>query len=210
MDKMEKAEKVVDKTGVSYEDARTALEQTDYDVLDAIVWLEQHGKTERRSASYSTEGETRYDSSIEMSHAQKDYEEATHRSEFSEKFEDGFGRFMSSLGAFFKRSVQITLVVSRKGERLFTVPLLLFVILLIVGFWIVVPLMLVALFFGVKYSFDGIRPVTVDLNDLSEKASRGAESLKQDLKSGVQAADPTTGTPEAGAGETPKGQPDQR
>jgi hypothetical protein len=199
MDKMEKAEKVVEKTGVTYEEAREALEATDYDVLDAIVWLERRGKARPQSASYSTSSENRYDTSIEMSHAQSDYEKATRENGFAKALD----RFFKWLGAVLKKSVQITLVVSRKGERLFSIPLLLFIILLIVAFWVVVPLMIVGLFFDIKYSFEGIKPITVDLNDLSEKASKGAETLKNDVTNGAQSVDSehngngstTSGTP---------------
>ena len=44
MDNLEKVEKLREKTGVSYEEAKAALEATNYDVLDAIIYLEKNGK----------------------------------------------------------------------------------------------------------------------------------------------------------------------
>ena len=44
MDKLEKVEKLREKTGVSYEDAKNALEACDYDLLDAIIYLEKLDK----------------------------------------------------------------------------------------------------------------------------------------------------------------------
>ena len=44
MDQLEKVEKLREKTGVSYEDAKNALEACGYDLLDAIVYLEKLGK----------------------------------------------------------------------------------------------------------------------------------------------------------------------
>ena len=44
MDKLEKVEKLRAKTGVSYEDAKNALEACDYDLLDAIIYLEKLDK----------------------------------------------------------------------------------------------------------------------------------------------------------------------
>ena len=41
MDKLEKVEKLREKTGVSYEEAKNALEACDYDLLDAIIYLEK-------------------------------------------------------------------------------------------------------------------------------------------------------------------------
>ena len=42
MDRLEKVEKIRKKTGVSFEDAKTALDAADGDVLDALVWLEKN------------------------------------------------------------------------------------------------------------------------------------------------------------------------
>ena len=38
MDQLEKVEKIREKTGVSYEDAKDALEACNYDLLGAIVY----------------------------------------------------------------------------------------------------------------------------------------------------------------------------
>ena len=54
MNKLDKVETVREKTGVTYEEAREALEHHDYDVLDAIVELEQQGKTQTHTAHHTT------------------------------------------------------------------------------------------------------------------------------------------------------------
>ena len=48
MDNLEKVELVREKCGVSYEAAKDALEANDYDVLEAIVYLERAGKTTQK------------------------------------------------------------------------------------------------------------------------------------------------------------------
>ena len=54
----ETIERLRDRTGVSYEDAREALELSDDDVLDALLWLEKNGKTAPpRVGSYTTEAD---------------------------------------------------------------------------------------------------------------------------------------------------------
>ena len=40
----EQIERLMDHAGVSYEDAQAALEASDGDLLDALVWLERMGK----------------------------------------------------------------------------------------------------------------------------------------------------------------------
>ena len=44
MDHFEMVEKLRTKANVSYEEAKAALEKTDWDVLDALVLLENEGK----------------------------------------------------------------------------------------------------------------------------------------------------------------------
>lgn len=175
-EKLAKVELVRDKTGVSYADARSALEQADYDVLDAVIWLEEHGKTPRQSARYATSSATA-EPEPEMVEAQIIYERDTRRS----RIEDKINAFFTWLQGVMRKSLEIKLAVYRHGVRRFTIPLLV-VILLLLAFWITLPLLVISLFFGFSYRFEGISKVTVDLNDLSQKASDGADYLKRTAK----------------------------
>ena len=49
MENFDKLQQLVAKTGVSYEDAKAALENNNWDMIDAIIWLEQQGKTAPQS-----------------------------------------------------------------------------------------------------------------------------------------------------------------
>ena len=44
MERMDKVEKLREKTGVTYEDAKAALDACGWDMLDAVVYLEKLGK----------------------------------------------------------------------------------------------------------------------------------------------------------------------
>ena len=57
MDRFELVEKLVKSTGVSFEDAKIALESSGWDLLDAAVWLERNGKVESRSGHFTTDPE---------------------------------------------------------------------------------------------------------------------------------------------------------
>ena len=54
MELLEKVEKIREKTGVSYEEAKAALEACDEDVLDALVYLENQGKIKKPDVSVYT------------------------------------------------------------------------------------------------------------------------------------------------------------
>ena len=74
MDNLEKVEKLREKTGVSYEEAKAALEATNYDVLDAIIYLEKNGKVKAPEVtSYTTEQAQQ--TSTEFEQAQQDIPE---------------------------------------------------------------------------------------------------------------------------------------
>ena len=46
MDQMELVESLREKTGCSYSEAKAALDETDGDLLEALCWLENHGKAQ--------------------------------------------------------------------------------------------------------------------------------------------------------------------
>ena len=58
-------------------------------------------------------------------------------------------------------------------------PLLVLVLLMMFAFWITIPLMIVGTVCGLKYRFEGIDTVSVNLNDLSDKASNAIDDLKK-------------------------------
>ena len=48
MERMSMVETLRDKTNVTYEEARDALERADWDLLEAVVLLERDGKVEQK------------------------------------------------------------------------------------------------------------------------------------------------------------------
>lgn len=180
-EKLAKAELVREKTGASFEDARAALEASGYDVLDAIVWLEARGKVApggARPASYTTEAAPEDAATAEMAQAQGGYEQAARPDGFAR----ACNRMLAWVKAVFKKSVEVTFVIERKGKRYVAIPLLLLIVLaLIPPLWLLLPVVILSLFFDVRYRFEGVGPVTVDVNRVSEKMSEGAEALKRDV-----------------------------
>lgn len=185
-DEFELAEKLVDKTGCTFVDARDALRAADGDLLDAMVWLETNGKSHKaQTGGYSTAQAKGSDTAEEMSRAQSEFERASRRTKLSE----GLDRFFKACGEVLRSLVDVQFVVDRKGRRLMSIPLLVLIVLLILFFWVILPLMVVGLFTSCKYRFVGLDSITVDVNDMAERASRGAEAIKKDVHSGMDDAD---------------------
>lgn len=194
-ERLDKIELVRTKTGVTFEEARAALELTGYDVLDAVVLLERQGKTASATARYATAGAgSAADADAQrMSQAQSDYERSTKKT----SFEEGWGRFIEWVKRVLRKSIDTSLVATRRGRQIFTMPILIVILLVIFAFWIVVPLLIISLFFDFRYHFDGVGTITVDLNDLTNKASDGAEYLKRNVKDAYEGRDAENGTDDA-------------
>jgi hypothetical protein len=177
MDMLEKVELVREKTGVSYQDARDALEANNNDVLDAIIWLEGQGKTETRTASYETGSTTTTKmSSPEMVEAQQEYHKSSKRTKFGEIWSN----FCQEVKRIFRAGLDMTFIAERKGERVLAIPLL-FVVIGILCWGAALWLLILGLFFGFRYRVEGASPLTIDVNDAMNKVADAAESIKDDF-----------------------------
>jgi len=174
MDKLEKIEKIREKTGVNYQLAKEALEEAEGDVLDALVWLEKRGKVEEPEVSvYTTEEESASDAFTE---AAKEYDDST-----KDTFSDYLKRFISWCGVILKKGCENFFIIKKHEDEVVSMPVLLLAILLICAFWITMPLMVAGLFFGFRYSFKGEIAKAVDVNTACDKAAETAENIKQEF-----------------------------
>ena len=175
MDQLEKVEKIREKTGVTYEEAKTALEQAGGDMLDALVYLESQGKIKEPKVSvYTTkDGEGTSDAFQEAS---RSYESAE-----KETFGDHVKKFIQWCGSLIKKGCENFFIISKGDEELATLPVLVLILLLVFAFWLTVPLLIVGLFFGFRYRFKGTITQAVDVNTACEKATEAAETIKKEF-----------------------------
>ena len=118
MTEQEKIEKLCEKAEITQDEARAALEATDWDLLDAIVLLEKQGRVKGASSSHSTRTE-----------AAAEEEVKTERPRFS--------AHASGVWAQIQHIIHIgntnNLVVTRKGKEALRLPVTALVLLLIFG-----------------------------------------------------------------------------
>ena len=179
MENFEKVEKLREKTGVTYEEAKKVLEEKNYDMLDAIIELERQGKVAAPSEGAYTTGASQdmeYVKKFEI--AQKQYEKDCNKNNFKE----GFRRIADFCRTIFRKSLEIDFCINKDNKKVASVPLLVLVLLLLGFFWITVPLIIIGLFLGITYSFTGVDKVILDVNDVCDKASQTAESIKNEFK----------------------------
>ena len=171
MEMIEKVERLREKANVSYEEAKAALEQTGGDLLDAIVLLERQGKVkEPAHSTFSTEYEE-----------QKDYIKVRDKVEEQEKSAPSMGRTIGRLFRGLIRFIKQTTFIVTKGEdTVFTMPTLIFALLLFFFWEVLAPVMVIALFFGVRYSFDGEEEAE-KANSILHKAGDFAEDVRSEF-----------------------------
>jgi len=189
---LELVEKLVEKTGLSYTEAKAALEKNNWDILEALIMLEQEGRIAKgKTSAYSTNpdqkenGENSRCGSDEdcRHHHRHDHENRHgHNSETCENFKCTGKSFLDYLKDIFDKGNSNRLVMQRRGRVMLELPVTVFVILLIFCFWVILPLIIVSLFFGCRYSFSGTELGRDKVNSAMGKATDIADDIKREFR----------------------------
>ncbi|MBR4670311.1 MAG: UBA/TS-N domain protein [Butyrivibrio sp.] len=170
MDEFEKIEKLRARADVSYEEAKAALGEANGDLLDAMIILEKQGKAKAPEQQvHSTEYTT--DASYEMIPAGK---AKACGGDVGKKLKEFLKKAIDFLSNNF---VEIT----RKGEHVINIPLWLAILAIIFGWWAVLILIVVSLFFDWNYKFYG-KDDLKKVNDVVDKAKETAEQVKDSFR----------------------------
>lgn len=170
MDQMELVENLREKTGCSYSEARAALEETGGNLLEALCWLENHGKSQITGASCSTEDRQPPEPEEEPEKEKKKPADGS--------FVRGCRSLWQGLAELFHLGNRNLLVMKTKsGHRELAIPMTVLVLLLVVAFWLTLGLVVLAMFCGCRFSLEG--PAASDgLNDAMGRATDFAETVK--------------------------------
>ena len=164
MDNFEKVEKLREKANVSFEEAKAALEEANGDLLDAMIILEKQGKAEERKESYSTK-----DGNADLMVIDQP-EKSTDRKRGN--------AFTDKVKALWHKSCENNFVVEHNDEVIVNIPIWVFIIVLLLTWHVTLIAMIVALFFGCRYSFKGVDQMKT-ANDVCEKVTEAAEKVKE-------------------------------
>ncbi len=171
MDLFEKVEKIRRIANVSFEEAKEALEQSNGDLLDAMIYLEKNGKVENAGmGTHSTENEStpEYEAIPVMDKKKKDGDS------FGKKVADTLkicGEYLSNNH----------LVAVKDGKIKFDIPLWAVVILALLTQCLIFILMIISLFFGWTYKFEG-RDNMSGAQDVMDKAKDAADQIKEQFE----------------------------
>lgn len=173
MDKKEKIEVLMKKVNISYEEAEKALEECNWDVLDAVLKIEREGKVENDEVTAIVEVK------------QEEQKE--------EKKEESFGgvgeligRMFKFLGKFIKKGNENYFEIRKNNEKPIRISLTISVLLLVFLSVPAIVLLIVGLFCGYKYSLAGKKVNYDGVNTVFEEVSKSADSVKKDFKKGYE------------------------
>ena len=179
---LEQVEKLREYANVSYDEAKKALENADGDILQALIDLEQQGKVNppQGGGSYHSGGIVL----TESAHKEENRQEKSQAKCSGEKsaFSRNMGRFFRWIGTVIHKGNNNAFIVEKNGVSVMRLPITALVLLLFFAFWVVVPLMIVGMFFSFRYYFQGPDITSNKVNDAMDTVANAAEEIKNDIK----------------------------
>ncbi len=177
MENLKLVEKLRDKANISYEEAKEALESSNWDILDAIVYLEEKGKIKRPSIStfYTNERKDTYNNNIVPIY---DKEKNNSRKN------NGFAGIFEAVCRMIDTCNNIFFEISKEGKMFLKIPITVLMLLLIFTFWIVIPLIIVGFFFDIDFSVSSKRVNTDKANKIFNEISLVVKKIKEEIKKG--------------------------
>ena len=166
----EQVQKLREYADITYEEAKKALEETNGDLLQAVLNLEKQNKIKAPAGGGS------YNSQEEAENAN-----GRHRNQGREKkrnqangsgFGDKVAAFLQWCGRIIHKGNINSFEVLKDEKRIMIFPVTVLVLLLLFVFWLVVPLLIVGLFCGYRYKFHGPDLDKPEVNEAVENVTK--------------------------------------
>lgn len=167
MNNIEMIDMLSAKTGISKEEAEDILSKSNWDLLDAMIFIERraNGNSTFSSSRYSTYG----------------YEQRKEKADFDNSTEptldDRLRKRFSNGGIIYNilcMSVENKIDILYNKKKIVSLPILLLLILLFTSFFAILILMIVGLFFNLSYRFSGpelgYSKINIFMNNIAESA----------------------------------------
>ena len=174
MDNLEKVERLREKADVTYDEAKRALEACNWDMLDAMIYLESLGKVKKTSDTDYYSSKTKEDKLYDVEKTIKDEERRNKEESFKNSFKRGFDRFI-------KICKENHFIVKHEDKKVIDLPLGIALIIFLMGWHVLLIVMLISLFFECKYSIEGKNNLKT-VNSAMDKAAETAGRLKREFE----------------------------
>lgn len=180
MTTLENVEKLRAMANISFAEAKAALDEANGDLLEAIILLEKQGKIIAPAGGGYYNSQTAGGSSGSSNDFcwEKQSHHHCHHGE-------GFKSHMKKLGKFCRKMLRKgnanSFEVLKGEESKASAPVTGLVLMLIFVPWITIPLLIIGLFFGFRYRFNGPDFNGNTVNDAMDSAADAAEKLKKSI-----------------------------
>lgn len=174
MEKLKLVDKLKNKANISYEEAKDALEKSNWDMLEAMLYLEAQGKVQKPSLSifYTNESKESYNDNGEEVNLKKD----TNENNFENK--NSFEGVFEAICKAIDTCNNIFIEIIRNSRVILKIPFTVLIVLLFFAFWIVIPLMIIGLFFNMEFLVSS-KKIDVDkINKVFKETSKVVKDVK--------------------------------
>lgn len=174
MEKLKLVDKLKNKANISYEEAKDALEKSNWDMLEAMLYLEAQGKVQKPSISifYTNESKESYNENGEEVNLKED----TNENNFENK--NGFEGVFEAICKAIDTCNNIFIEIIRNSRVILKIPFTVLIVLLFFAFWIVIPLMIIGLFFNMEFLVSS-KKIDVDkINKVFKETSKVVKDVK--------------------------------
>ncbi len=161
MTRLEMVEKLREKTGISYDAAREALENNNWDLIDTIIVLDKQGRVVEDAAASNDANAPKPVRAIDASKAGTKLKNA-----------------LKWVLGIIKKGEAIRIGICRGEEEIGSLSITVVILLFLVKWYIPLGLWIISLFFGFKYRFGGLAAAGRLLDSLSDRAGEKAEEIK--------------------------------
>ncbi|EJT6170967.1 ubiquitin [Clostridium perfringens] len=174
MERLKLVDKLKNKANISYEEAKDALEKSNWDMLEAMLYLEAHGKVQKPSLSifYTNESKESYNENGEEVNLKED----TNENNFENK--NSFEGVFEAICKAIDTCNNIFIEIIRNSRVILKIPFTVLIVLLFFAFWIVIPLMIIGLFFNMEFLVSS-KKIDVDkINKVFKETSKVVKDVK--------------------------------
>lgn len=181
MTTLEQVEKLRTMANVSYDEAKTALDATNGDLLEAIIYLEKQGKVSAPTGGGYYSSEKTADTNP-GAYKTTCWEKQTKNCDSGKSFISLLKKFGGFCLKMIRKGNANNFEILMGEEIKASVPVTALALLLIFAFWITIPLIVIGLFFGLRYRFNGPDCSGKTVNDAMNSVADAAVNLKKSME----------------------------